>query len=131
MKVLVVGGGGREHALVDAFSREPGAIEVIAAPGNPGIAMLARCVPVSATELHALAHVAEEEAVDLVVVGPEAPLASGLVDLLEQRRIPAFGPTAAAAVVETSKAATKAMMLASGIPTARAEVFRSTREAIV
>ncbi len=133
MKILIVGGGGREHALADALSRENTTIDLIAAPGNPGIASLARIAPVSGSDLPALITLAEQEQVKLVVVGPEAPLAAGLVDMLQLRGIPAFGPTMAAATVETSKAQTKAMMLAAGIPTAHAETHRdatSAKEAV-
>lgn len=129
MKILLVGGGGREHAIADALSRENTPIELIAAPGNPGIAELARQAPVKMSDLPALVAFAEHEAVDLVVVGPEAPLANGLVDMLQQRRIPAFGPTMAAATIETSKADTKALMLGAGIPTAHAETHRVASEA--
>lgn len=124
MKILLVGGGGREHALADTLSRENTAVELIAAPGNPGIADLARIVPVAASDLPTLVALAEHEAVDLVVVGPEAPLASGLVDLLVLRGVAAFGPTMEAATIETSKADTKAIMMAAGVPTARAETHR-------
>lgn len=129
MKILLVGGGGREHAIADALARENSAVELIAAPGNPGIAELARLAPVGAADFPALVAYAEHEAVDLVVVGPEAPLAAGLVDLLQQRRIPAFGPTMAAATIETSKSDTKALMIAAGIPTAHAETHRVASEA--
>lgn len=129
MKILLVGNGGREHALADALSRENTAVELIAAPGNPGIATLARAAAVKATELPALVALAEDEAVDLVVVGPEAPLADGLVDRLRQRGIPAFGPTAAAAEIETSKHVAKSLMTRAGVPTARAETHRLATEA--
>ncbi|MCC6244029.1 MAG: phosphoribosylamine--glycine ligase [Gemmatimonadaceae bacterium] len=129
MKILIVGGGGREHAIADALSRENTPIELIAAPGNPGLADIARLVPVSASDLPALVALAEHEQVDLVVVGPEAPLAGGLVDLLQLRNIPAFGPTMGAATVETSKADTKALMLRAGIPTAFAETYRDVASA--
>lgn len=129
MKILIVGGGGREHALADALSRENTSIELVASPGNPGIADLARIAPVSASDLPALVALAEQEAVQLVVVGPEAPLAGGLVDRLQQRGIPAFGPTMGAATVETSKADTKALMMAAGIPTAFAETHRDAASA--
>jgi len=124
MKILLIGSGGREHAIADALSRENTRIELLAGPGNPGIADLARIVPVKPTELEAIASVAQHELVDLVIVGPEAPLADGLVDLLTHRGVPVFGPTMGAATVETSKAGTKAMMLAAGIPTAHAETHR-------
>ena len=126
MKILVVGGGGREHALVDALSRENAKIELLAAPGNPGIADIARLVPVAATETLQLTALAEQEQVDLVVVGPEAPLAAGLVDHMQDRRVPVFGPTRGAATVETSKAETKALMFSAGVPTARAETHKSS-----
>ena len=124
MKILLVGSGGREHALADALSRENTRIELLAAPGNPGIAELARLVPVPVNDIPAICAVAQHEAVDLVIVGPEAPLAAGLVDALRQDRVPVFGPTMAAAKVETSKADTKAMMMTFGIPTAHAETHR-------
>lgn len=129
MKILLVGGGGREHAIADALSRENTTIDLVAAPGNPGIGQLARTAPVNVTDLDALCALAEAEQVKLVVVGPEAPLAEGLVDMLRMRGIPAFGPTAGAATVETSKADTKAMMLKAGIPTALAETFRDAKSA--
>ncbi len=124
MKILLVGSGGREHALADALSRENTTVELLAAPGNPGIADLARILPIKPTELEAIAETAIAEQVNLVVVGPEAPLADGLVDLLQHRGVPVFGPTMGAAKVETSKADTKALMLAAGIPTAHAETHR-------
>ena len=129
MKILVIGSGGREHALVDTLARENTTVDLVAAPGNPGIAEQARCVAMSSGDPRAIADLAEREAADLVVIGPEAPLAAGAVDLLRQHRIPVFGPTQAAATVETSKAATKALMLAAGIPTAHAETHRDVDEA--
>ncbi|MEQ1693400.1 MAG: phosphoribosylamine--glycine ligase [Gemmatimonas sp.] len=129
MKILIIGSGGREHALADALSRENTTIDLIATPGNPGIAQLARIAPISTTDFPALMALAEAEAVDLVVVGPEAPLAAGLVDQMRQRGIAVFGPTKQAATVETSKADTKSMMIAAGIPTAHAETHRDATEA--
>jgi phosphoribosylamine--glycine ligase len=129
MKILLLGSGGREHALADALSRENTPVELIAAPGNPGIAELARTVALNANDPHEVAALAEQEQVGLVVVGPEAPLAAGVVDYLQQRGIPAFGPTMGAATVETSKADTKALMMAAGIPTAHAETHRVARDA--
>ncbi|MBL0172805.1 MAG: phosphoribosylamine--glycine ligase [Gemmatimonadaceae bacterium] len=129
MKILLIGSGGREHALADALSRENTAVELIATPGNPGLAELARIEPIGVTDFPALIALAESEAVNLVVVGPEAPLAAGLVDQMRYRSIPVFGPTMGAATVETSKADTKAMMLAAGIPTAHAETHRVASEA--
>ena len=129
MKILLLGSGGREHALADALSRENTAVDLIAAPGNPGIAELARLVNINANDPKEVAALAEAEQVELVVVGPEAPLAAGVVDYLQQRGIPAFGPTMGAATVETSKADTKALMMAAGVPTAHAETHRVAREA--
>jgi phosphoribosylamine---glycine ligase len=123
MKVLVVGGGGREHALAWGLSRSPQLERLLAAPGNPGIAQIADCVPVAADDVAGLTELATREAVDLVVVGPEAPLVGGLADRLRERDIPTFGPDAAAAHVEGSKAWAKSLMVAGGIPTARAGTF--------
>jgi phosphoribosylamine---glycine ligase len=123
MKVLVVGGGGREHALVAALARDPAVTTILAAPGNPGIAAHARCLAIAATDLPALVAAAREERVDLVVVGPEAPLVAGLADQLRAAGIATFGPSAAAARLEGSKAHAKAFMRAHGIPTAEAEEF--------
>jgi phosphoribosylamine--glycine ligase len=118
-KVLVVGAGGREHAIVRALLRTAGATpEVHAAPGNPGIAADARLHDVAADDVDGLVGLARELAVDLVVVGPEVPLVAGLVDRLREARIPAFGPTAAAARLEGSKAFAKEVMIAAGVPTA-------------
>ena len=130
---MVVGGGGREHAIVSALARENTSVDLLVAPGNPGIAEWARTAPVPASDVAALCGLAEHEAVDLVVIGPEAPLAEGMVDQLQLQRIPVFGPTRAAAKVETSKADTKSMMMAAGIPTAHAETHRlasTAREAV-
>ncbi|MEK6612254.1 MAG: phosphoribosylamine--glycine ligase [Gemmatimonadota bacterium] len=123
MKVLVVGGGGREHALSWKLLQDDPRLELVAAPGNPGIAALGRCEPVAATDVDALCALATRERFDLVVVGPEAPLELGLVDRLSALGIPAFGPTAAAAEIETSKRFAKELMLAAGVPTAMARTF--------
>ncbi len=119
MKVLVVGGGGREHAIVRALRDSPQAPELLCAPGNPGIAADARLLDIAAGDVGALVDAAREEAVDLVVVGPEAPLVAGLVDTLADAGIAAFGPSAAAARLEASKAYAKEVMQAAGVPTAR------------
>src|SRR5688572_24845142 len=118
MKLLMVGGGGREHALLWKLQRDDPALELLAAPGNPGIGTIARCLPVSATDVGALAELAAKERVDVTIVGPEAPLAAGIVDRFTSDGLRIFGPTRAAAAVETSKAFTKSLMLRAGIPTA-------------
>lgn len=125
MKVLVVGSGGREHALCWALAASPLVSEVVCAPGNAGIAAEARCVPVAADDLEGLVALAQAEAVGLVVVGPEVPLVLGLVDRLQQTGIRAFGPTAAAARLEGSKAFTKAFCTRHGIPTAAFRAFNA------
>ncbi|MFN2565406.1 MAG: phosphoribosylamine--glycine ligase [Gemmatimonadaceae bacterium] len=119
-RLLVVGGGAREHALVWKFKSENPALKLYAAPGNPGIAELATCVPVGATDIEALIALAHRERIDVTVVGPEAPLAAGIVDQFREHGLAIFGPTRAAARIETSKAFAKALMLDAGVPTARA-----------
>ena len=119
VKVLVVGSGGREHALVWALARGGGVTELHAAPGNPGIASLASCHPARAEDPASLVPLAVELGVDLVVVGPEAPLVAGLADVLRRRGIAVFGPGAEAARIEGSKAFAKDVMDAAGVPTAR------------
>jgi phosphoribosylamine--glycine ligase len=128
-KVLIVGGGGREHALAWKLKRDDPEIQLVAAPGNPGIAELARCERVAATDVKALVALAAREKPDLTIVGPEAPLAAGIVDEFRARRLPIFGPTAAAARVETSKAFAKQMMEEAGVPTGQASVFTDPAEA--
>jgi phosphoribosylamine---glycine ligase len=120
VRVLVVGSGGREHALVWSLSRSQSLDELHAAPGNPGIAKLAHCHPVRADDHAALVSLARELRIDLVVVGPEAPLVAGLADELRHRGIAVFGPSAAAASIEGSKSFAKEVMEAAGVPTARA-----------
>ena len=117
--MLVVGSGGREHALAWSLSRSAGVDELHAAPGNPGIASLATCHPVRADDHAAIAALAWELRADLVVVGPEAPLVAGLADELRARGIAVFGPSAAAARIEGSKAFAKDVMDAAGVPSAR------------
>lgn len=121
-RVLLVGGGGREHALAWRLKRDDPALELIAAPGNPGLSVLARCVSVGAMDVPGLVDLAKSERVDAVFVGPEGPLGAGLVDRLSAERIPAFGPTAAAAMLETSKRFAKDVMREAGVPTARASI---------
>ena len=122
MRVLIIGSGGREHALAWKLKREEPSIELLAAPGNPGIAALAECVPVGVTDIPALLALARQRAVDLTIVGPEGPLALGIVDQFRAAKLPIFGPTQAAAEIETSKAFAKQLMLDDGIPTGSAEM---------
>jgi phosphoribosylamine--glycine ligase len=129
MKILVVGGGGREHALAWKLHRDDPTCELIAAPGNAGISELARCVPIDATDIESLREFAVSEKVDFTIVGPEAPLAAGIVDRFRQSRLPIFGPTSAAARLETSKRFAKELMLANAIPTALATFHTSLESA--
>jgi phosphoribosylamine--glycine ligase len=130
MKVLVIGAGGREHALVWSMSRSRRVSEVVCAPGNAGIAQLARCVPASQRDLDDLLRVTAAERPDLVVVGPELPLSLGLVDELKRRSIPVFGPTQKAAQLESSKAFAKRFMQRHQIPTAAYAVATSEHQAL-
>src|SRR6266550_5432680 len=129
MKVLIVGGGGREHALAWKLRRDDPNAELIAAPGNPGIENVARRVPIAADKLEPLAELAEKQRVDFAVVGPEAPLEAGIVNLFQSRGLPIFGPTREAARIETSKRFAKELMVRAGIPTARAAQHSDAREA--
>lgn len=130
MKVLVIGSGGREHAIVHALSKSAKVNEIYAAPGNAGIAKLAYCVNIKDTEVDKIVEFAKAEAIDLVVVGPEASLAAGAVDALNAANIKAFGPTKAAAQIESSKQFAKDLMSKYDIPTARYETFSDYDEAI-
>jgi phosphoribosylamine--glycine ligase len=118
MKVLVIGGGGREHALVWALAKSARVSEVVCAPGNGGMAALARCVAVDVADVEATKLLVERERPDLVAIGPEVPLAAGVVDALQTRGVRVFGPTRAGAMLETSKGFAKEFMRRWGIPTA-------------
>jgi phosphoribosylamine--glycine ligase len=120
VKILLVGSGGREHALAWKLSRDDESLDLVAAPGNPGIAALGRCVKADPADATALLQLALTEKPDLTVVGPEAALAAGIVDRFRQASLPIFGPTRAAAEIETSKAFAKELMTGAGVPTARA-----------
>jgi phosphoribosylamine--glycine ligase len=129
MKVLLVGGGGREHALAWRLAKDDPSVEIVAAPGNPGIAQHATCVAVGASDIDGLARLAREQRPDFTLVGPEAPLAAGLADRFRAERFPVFGPTKAAAEIETSKSFAKDVMRAAGVPTARAIVCTDAKKA--
>ena len=129
MRVLVVGGGGREHALAWAIARSPRCDALFCAPGNAGTAALGQNLPIADSDTAALIRAAQEHRIDLVVVGPEAPLAAGLVDALAEAGIRAFGPTRAAAQIESSKWFAKEVMAAAGAPHAGGELFESARAA--
>ena len=130
LRLLVVGGGGREHAIVWALRRSPLTGEIYAAPGNGGIERLATCVPIAAEDVDSLLRFARHQAVDLTVVGPEAPLALGVVDAFQAAGLRVFGPTQAAARLESSKAFAKAFMARHGIPTGRCAAFDSYESAL-
>ena len=129
MKVLIVGGGGREHAIAWKLKRDDPSLDLHCASGNPGIATLARCHAIPAPDTKGIVRLSDQERFDLVVVGPEAPLAAGLVDALAAAGHRAFGPTAAAARIESSKRFSKELMLAAGVPTARATWHRDVASA--
>ncbi len=130
MKVLVVGGGGREHALVWTLKRSPRVTEIYCAPGNTGIAEMATCVDINAEDVDSLLEFALREAIDLTVVGPEAPLIAGLANRFEEQGLKVFGPKQRAAEIEGSKALAKEIMIKYNIPTAKYAEFTDTKEAI-
>jgi phosphoribosylamine---glycine ligase len=123
MKILIVGGGGREHALAWKLSQSPRVRQIYCAPGNAGIAALAECVPIQASETDKLLGFALENAVDLTVVGPEGPLSMGIVDMFEEKGLKVFGASKAAARIESSKFFAKSLMNKYGIPTSKGEAF--------
>jgi len=130
MKILIVGGGGREHAIAQAVARSKRCSKLYCAPGNAGIASLAECVPIGAMEFDRIVAFSKENAIDLVIVGMDDPLVGGLVDELEKAGIRAFGPKAEAAIIEGSKAFSKDLMKKYGIPTAAYENFDDADKAL-
>ena len=128
MKVLILGSGGREHALAWTVKRSQRVTEVVCAPGNGGIAQVARCIPVNLKDVAAMVRLAEAERPDLTIVGPELPLSLGIVDALQERGMRVFGPTRAAAMLETSKGFAKEFMKRHNIPTANFAVCLSAAE---
>ncbi len=129
MKVLILGSGGREHALSWAVARSPRVTQIVCAPGNGGMAQIARCVPVDLKDLDAMVRLAEAEKPDLAIVGPELPLSLGIVDALQARGLRVFGPTRAAAMLETSKGFTKRFLQRHNIPTANFAICATAAEA--
>ena len=130
MKLLVIGGGGREHAIISKLSENPSVKKIYAAPGNGGIAELAECLPIKATDIKAIRDFAVAESIDFVVVAPDDPLVLGAVDLLQKANIPCFGPNKAAAEIEGSKVFAKNLMQKYGIPTADFQVFDNAEAAL-
>jgi len=130
VRVLVIGRGGREHAIVWALKKSPQVKDLYCAPGNAGIAEMAECVPIEENRFEELAQFARDAAIDLVVVGPEDPLFGGIADYLEERGIAVFGPKSGAAAIEGSKVFAKHLMKKYGIPTAAYETFESYEEAL-
>ena len=129
MKILIVGGGGREHAIAVAVAESPKADKIYCAPGNAGIAEVAECVPIGVDEFDKIASFAKEKEVDLVIVGPDDPLAAGLVDVLEEAGLRVFGPRKNAAILEGSKAFSKDLMKKYNIPAAAYETFDDAKKA--
>ena len=130
MKILVVGGGGREHAIIKSLKRNPAVTDIYALPGNGGIAADAVCVPIGATDIKGIVKFASENKIDYAVVAPDDPLVLGCVDALEGEGIPCFGPRANAAIIEGSKVFAKNLMKKYGIPTAEYEVFDEMNAAL-
>ena len=130
MKLLVVGGGGREHAIIRSLKKNPSVTEIFALPGNGGIAQDAICVNIGATDIQGIVNFAKENAIDYAVVAPDDPLVLGAVDALNEAGIPCFGPRANAAIIEGSKVFSKNLMKKYGIPTARYEVFDNMQAAL-
>jgi len=129
MKILVIGSGGREHALVWKLAQSKLATKIFCAPGNPGIAQLAECVPIAPTDIAKLADFVQLKCIGLTVVGPEAPLCAGIVDYFQARRLRIFGPSKTGAQLEGSKVFSKKFFLKHGVPTGRAEIFTDANAA--
>ncbi len=130
MKILVVSGGGREHAIIKSLKKNPDVTEIFACPGNGGIAADATCVAIGATDIEKIVAFAVENAIDYAVVAPDDPLVLGCVDALNEKGIPCFGPKANAAIIEGSKVFSKNLMKKYGIPTAAYEVFDDMEKAL-
>jgi len=129
MRILVIGSGAREHALTWKLAQSQRVTKLYAAPGNPGMASIAECVPIAVTHLPQLANFAERSQIDLTVVGPEVPLVAGIADVFRERGLPIFGPGAAGAALEGSKAFAKQLMTEAGIPTAQHRTFTGAKSA--
>ena len=130
MKVLIVGGGGREHAIATCVAKSPKVDKIYCAPGNAGIGQIAECVPIGAMEFDKIVAFAKEQAIDLTIVGMDDPLVGGLVDALEAEGLRAFGPRKNAAILEGSKAFSKDLMKKYNIPTAAYENFDNAEDAV-
>ncbi|MBR4016905.1 MAG: phosphoribosylamine--glycine ligase, partial [Oscillospiraceae bacterium] len=130
MKILVVGGGGREHAIIKKLKENPVVTEIFATPGNGGIGKDATCVNIGAKEIDKIVSFATENAIDYAVVAPDDPLVLGCVDALEEKGIPCFGPRANAAIIEGSKVFSKNLMKKYNIPTAEYDVFTDMEKAL-
>src|SRR2546423_2642558 len=130
MKILIIGGGGREHALTWKIAQSPHAERIFCAPGNAGTAEIAENVAISVGDLKALVRFARENRIDLTVVGPDDPLAAGIVDLFAAEKLRAFGPTKSAARIEASKIFAKELMRSQKIPTAEARTISDSSEAL-
>ena len=130
MNILVVGGGGREHAIIKKLKMNPTVEEIFALPGNGGMAKDATLVPVGAKEIDKITAFAVENKIDYAVVAPDDPLVLGCVDALEEKNIPCFGPRADAAIIEGSKVFSKNLMKKYNIPTAQYEIFNNEKDAV-
>lgn len=130
MRILVVGGGGREHAIIKALKKNQRVMQIFALPGNGGIAADAKCVDIKATDIPSIVRFAISERIDYAVVAPDDPLALGAVDALEDAGVPCFGPRKSAAMIESSKVFAKELMRKYNIPTAQYQVFHDMDEAL-